>query len=266
MANPQKENGYTAIANEILDEVARRKFSGSQFRILMAIWRLTYGFQRKSHAISLNLLVEKTGLNKDTVKQQIKKLYDNKVIVIVKEATFNSPREIGFNKNYDEWLIPRDDTQGDNEHTGGQMTPSGSNATPTGGQSTPPTGGQMTPYRKKKKEINTTTEERPKTENPFAFFEQNFGVITPFVSDEMNFWLDNEHFDEPERVMILAMQEALSNNVRRWSYVNRILIDWSNLGLKRVRDIEAHKVEYKRRTERQRASPRQEITPHYRRA
>lgn len=47
MANPQKEDGYTPIANEILDEVLKRKWTQKQLKILLIIWRYSYGFSKK---------------------------------------------------------------------------------------------------------------------------------------------------------------------------------------------------------------------------
>jgi len=37
LANPQRENGFTGIANEILDRVAMLKCNGTQFRIIMVV-------------------------------------------------------------------------------------------------------------------------------------------------------------------------------------------------------------------------------------
>ena len=53
MANPQLENGYTRIANEILEAMAKVKLSPTQYRVLFVVWRYTYGFSRKSADLSL---------------------------------------------------------------------------------------------------------------------------------------------------------------------------------------------------------------------
>jgi phage replication O-like protein O len=47
------DNGYTRIANEILEAMAKIKLSPTQYRILFVVWRYTYGFQRKEHKLSL---------------------------------------------------------------------------------------------------------------------------------------------------------------------------------------------------------------------
>jgi phage replication O-like protein O len=105
MANPQLENGYTRIANEILEEVTKLPLNGTQFRIVIAIWRYTYGFQRKEHEISLAFLSSAAGLNERQTRRELNRLIDMNIIKVVKEATFTSSRVLAFNKYYNEWGI-----------------------------------------------------------------------------------------------------------------------------------------------------------------
>jgi phage replication O-like protein O len=102
MANPQKENGYTRIANEILDQAMSAKLNGSQFKLVLAVWRYTYGFQRKQHRLSLRFLSEATSLNKRTVQDEVDRLIDCKVLTASKKGQI---RYLGFNKNYEEWEL-----------------------------------------------------------------------------------------------------------------------------------------------------------------
>lgn len=169
MANPQKENGFTSIANEILDEIALRKFNGTQFRIITVVWRYTYGFQRKSHEFSLNFLVENTGLSKDSIKRELKALITKKVLWIVKEADFNNARQLAFNKNYDEWKVKISDQlpQGEETYTGGENdTSTGGEKSPsTEGGFTPSTGGENAPYINKEKEKTKESKKESKKES-----------------------------------------------------------------------------------------------------
>ncbi|MCM3739201.1 replication protein [Oceanobacillus luteolus] len=153
MADVQKENGYTPIAHELLEEIPKYKFNGTQFKIIMVVWRYTYGFHRKSHDFSLSFLTDATGADKSTIKKQLTNLIDDKVLQVVEEASFNKPRKLAFNKNYPEWKIQRTtqgvkSTEGDkpHPHTGGQNTPSQGVETPTlqGGDS-PPLQGAVCP-------------------------------------------------------------------------------------------------------------------------
>jgi phage replication O-like protein O len=96
MANPQTENGYTKIANEILEKIACTDFLGSEFRILNCIIRKTYGFHKKDDVISLTQFEKATGLSRPTVVSVIKNLIENKVIIKIKNR-------FSLNKNWEEW-------------------------------------------------------------------------------------------------------------------------------------------------------------------
>ena len=39
MANPQKENGYVPISNELIDQLCKTKLNGTQFRIILLVFR-----------------------------------------------------------------------------------------------------------------------------------------------------------------------------------------------------------------------------------
>ena len=105
MADVQPENGFTRIANELLDELCKLKLNGSQWSIILAVWRCTYGWNKKCHRISLSFLEKKTGMAKSQTKRELDSLIKMGIIKEYKEATFNEPREIGFNKNYSEYSI-----------------------------------------------------------------------------------------------------------------------------------------------------------------
>ena len=107
MANPQKENGYTPIANEILERIMRVNLSGTQFRIVMAVWRYTYGFNRKHHAMSVTFIANAVGTSRSRASNEIKMLVEKNILEIIKPSTFKSPAVIGFHKDYDMWI---DDT------------------------------------------------------------------------------------------------------------------------------------------------------------
>jgi len=105
LANPQKENGYTPIANEILDKIVTIPINGTQFRIVMIIWRYTYGFSRREHIISEKFIATAGDINKKQVQRELTELIKLNIIHVLKEATFTEPRLVQFNKNYDSWLV-----------------------------------------------------------------------------------------------------------------------------------------------------------------
>lgn len=101
----QLEDGYTRIANELLEQIPKYKFNGTQLRIILTVWRYTYGFNRKDHEMSLSFFVKATQLGKTQIDRELTVLIDSNVLVVTEEPTYTKSRKLGFNKNYDEWLI-----------------------------------------------------------------------------------------------------------------------------------------------------------------
>ncbi|HUU39672.1 MAG TPA: replication protein, partial [Desulfatiglandales bacterium] len=96
MTNPQLEDGYTRIANELLEAMARINLSGYQSRVLMAIWRQTYGWHKKEDYISVSQIARMTGIDKRNVSRTLKELIEKNMIR-------KNGRMTAFNKNYNEW-------------------------------------------------------------------------------------------------------------------------------------------------------------------
>jgi phage replication O-like protein O len=96
---------YTRITNEILEEIAKRPFNGTQYRIIICVLRNTYGFQRKSHELSLSFISEAIGSTRNQVKKELDKLIDMKVIKVYAEGSYTTSRHIGFNKYFSEWQL-----------------------------------------------------------------------------------------------------------------------------------------------------------------
>jgi hypothetical protein len=70
----------------------------------MVVWRYTYGFSRKSHAISESFISKATGICKRYISSELNKLIELKVINLISPSTYTSAKVISFNKNYDEWV------------------------------------------------------------------------------------------------------------------------------------------------------------------
>ncbi len=103
MASPQKEHGYTPIANEILEAVAQLRANATQLRIVLVVWRYTYGFNRKEHKLSEGFISKATGIHKKQIGRELAALIQNNILTEVEPPTFSSPRVLAFNKDYDSW-------------------------------------------------------------------------------------------------------------------------------------------------------------------
>ncbi len=102
MANPQKENGHTDIAHEIMEALAGIRISGEEWQCLCVIFRKTYGWHKHEDWISLSQFNLLTKLKKPNILRAIKKLLLKKV-VIIKNDKRQRPK-YKFNKNYDQWI------------------------------------------------------------------------------------------------------------------------------------------------------------------
>lgn len=103
MASPQLKNGYTRIANEILLQIMRVNLNGTQFRIVMAIWRYTYGYKgRKEHEMPLSLIASLINASRSQVNRELADLIERQII----SSSGIGPsggRVLGFNKDYEKW-------------------------------------------------------------------------------------------------------------------------------------------------------------------
>ncbi|MGG3943393.1 replication protein [Peribacillus psychrosaccharolyticus] len=105
MVNPQLKKGHTRIANEILEQVMKKALNGTQLRILLFIWRYTYGFQRKDNEFSLTFISEKIEASRSQVDRELKALIDSEIINVLGKGE-KGARILSFNKNYEEWGQP----------------------------------------------------------------------------------------------------------------------------------------------------------------
>ncbi len=94
-------NGFTKVANELIEALACQNLSGRELRIVLAIIRKTYGFQKNIDWIAREQLVELTGLTKENCSHIVSSLIRKKIIV--KEGNGYIKR-LGINAETSEWL------------------------------------------------------------------------------------------------------------------------------------------------------------------
>lgn len=100
MANPQKENGYVPIANELSEAFAKIRIAGEAWQIINVVLRKTYGFNKKADAISLSQFVLATGMSKTRVCQAISKLIS--MNIITKKGNYVA-NIYSLNKDFSTW-------------------------------------------------------------------------------------------------------------------------------------------------------------------
>lgn len=100
--SPQVENGYTRIADEIMEALIRYRIPGEQMQCLLLIIRKTYGFNKVWDTISNSQFVEFTKLNKSNVCRAIRLLIDKNIVVKKDNGYISS---YCFNKKYQTWKV-----------------------------------------------------------------------------------------------------------------------------------------------------------------
>lgn len=154
---PQVEDGYTRIANELLEALCKWKCRNYEIRLALAIIRLTYGiYGRKSARIENQELSNITAIPENKIPQYRKRLAEMNIINV---STGGLKRGVTyrFNKHYRQWK----------KHPPEGKTPTGGLDLPADGLNLP-TGGNSTLYKEnnKKDKRNDGAEKIPRTPPP----------------------------------------------------------------------------------------------------
>lgn len=104
MANPQTENGFTRIANELFEKIIEAKFNGTQFAIILALIRATYGFNKKTKQAGVGWFAKLTGRGRRQLTRELKNLINRNILIVTKEYNVGRCRELMLNKDYETWL------------------------------------------------------------------------------------------------------------------------------------------------------------------
>jgi DnaD/phage-associated family protein len=101
---------------------------------------------------------------------------------------------------------------------------------------------KSTQSKVKESKVNKTT--TVVDANPFKFYQENFGVISPFIADSVGQWVD----DIGNELVIEAMQRALKQQ-KKWNYAEGILKSWINQGIKNIDEVLASENQFKKKGE-----------------
>ena len=110
MASPQIENGYTKIANELFEALIGMRIPGQEMRVVMAIIRKTYGYNKIKDVISYGQISKLTNIPRVKVIVHVKSLIAKNIL----HSSYNGTRKpltMWINKNYAVWVdSPKKDT------------------------------------------------------------------------------------------------------------------------------------------------------------
>ena len=80
MADPQIENGFCMLPNELLEAIARIRIPGESMQVFLVIIRKTYGFHKHEDRISLSQFNLSTGLAKSSIIRALRILISMNLI------------------------------------------------------------------------------------------------------------------------------------------------------------------------------------------
>lgn len=94
------DNGYTRIANELLEAIASADLTARQLKLMMAYIRKTYGFNKKTDRIADEQIAQLTGLSRQNVNKAKKELLSMNCLLM-------EGNQIGVNKEVSAWQFSK---------------------------------------------------------------------------------------------------------------------------------------------------------------
>ncbi|MBB5462902.1 replication protein [Paraburkholderia sp. Cpub6] len=98
--SPQLEEGYTRIANELLEAITLAPFSQNQYKVILTVWRMTYGFNKQSDQLALSQIMARTGMQKPQASLAVSQLIEMRVLLADEGR---HARVLSLNKVYSKW-------------------------------------------------------------------------------------------------------------------------------------------------------------------
>jgi len=83
------------------------------------------------------------------------------------------------------------------------------------------------------------------SQNAFAFYQENFGVLSPYMAEQIEHWIR----DMGDVLVIESMKRALEQG-KKWAYADGILKAWFAENIQTVEDVIARENEFKRQKQR----------------
>jgi phage replication O-like protein O len=221
MATIDKPN-YTQVPNSLLGDIERGNkvspglmatLEGSQLKVLLAIYRMTFGYHQNTRRASITMIEELTGLSRQGVINAANKLEELNLIsrgtdggVTLWQAIVNS-----FDCNYDKLQS--------NEYT------------PLVNSVDQLVNSVDSHLRKKPiKEIIKEEKEPAARHSDFAKVCQSYQMEIGGLSQTISDMINDDLAVSPADWIIQAMQRAAEQNKRSYAYVRGILKNWTANG------------------------------------
>lgn len=94
------DDGYTRVANELLEAIASADLTARQLKVMLAYVRKTYGFNKKTDRIADEQIAQVTGLSRQNVNKAKKELLSMNCLLL-------DGNKIGVNKEVSAWQFSK---------------------------------------------------------------------------------------------------------------------------------------------------------------
>lgn len=101
MASPQPDK-YTRISNELIEALCRFSLTGPEWRIILFLIRMTYGYHRKVVNLTIKEIAFGTNMDKSNVIRTLKRLLWSKIIKRG-QSDYKTTSSYSIQKDYDHW-------------------------------------------------------------------------------------------------------------------------------------------------------------------
>lgn len=293
MANPQPDK-FTRISNELFEAIMQTDFSKRQRSILDLIIRASYGCGKKfaylrpsdfevvgvykSHIkkeldyltktkvifrdgerISLNKNYDqwRVSLNKISDQDKLSEILRRNLSGEVTKTVTKVTKTVTENSQPDEEEVTKTVTSG-YQNSNSEVTKTVTDTPPSSTIESGPRG-CLKKLKERFKETTITnidsnlkgTPGNGQAADVFNFYEQNIGLISPLIVDKLNHWID----DTEEALVLYALEKAVLAGKRSFSYIEGILKNWTNQGIKTRKTAEIAEREFQRQKEQGKGPP-----------
>ncbi len=104
MASPQIEDGYTKIANELFEALAKIRINGEARQMLDVIIRKTYGYNKKEDMIATSQFQKATNLSASAIHKSRKKLLTMNLITVTQKGN-SQVLTYCIQKDFKKWKV-----------------------------------------------------------------------------------------------------------------------------------------------------------------
>lgn len=104
MANPQVENGYIRIANELHEAIlAYPGLTGVDMKLIFYVIRQTYGWGKKKAQISYGEVSRACKIDRAGVMKSLLRLVDHNILFVQHTEGDRNANIVGLNKDFESW-------------------------------------------------------------------------------------------------------------------------------------------------------------------